>query len=141
MSKTGPIVLIEDDHDDKMVFEEILKDLGVENKLKWFEDTDTAMEFLKESNESVFAIFSDINLPGINGLEFKKKIDSNPELRKKSIPYIFYSTSASQRDVNEAYLEMTVQGFFKKQSDYKEIKKQISIIIEYWKMCIHPNTQ
>src|SRR5690606_28530582 len=114
MSKTGPILLIEDDIDDINVFKDALNALGYNNQLIWYDNADDAMEYLESTDDSVFIVFSDINLPGMNGLEFKKKIDSVPHLRIKSIPFVFYSTSARQQDIDKAYSEMTIQGFFKK---------------------------
>jgi hypothetical protein len=35
--KSGPIIVIEDDEDDKEIFEEILKDLAVKNKASKYE--------------------------------------------------------------------------------------------------------
>jgi len=141
MSKSGPILIVEDDEDDKRTFEDIVKELGYSNRIIWHDNTDDALEFLHTTNESVFIIFSDINLPGKDGIEFKKKVDSDPQLRKKSIPFVFYSTSGRQDDINEAYTKMTVQGFFKKEKSYGDMKKDISLILEYWKKCLHPNTQ
>lgn len=137
--KSGPIVIVEDDVDDKDLLTEILNDLNIKNKLIWFNRSDYAIQYLLTSKEQPFLIISDVNMPGKNGLEFKKQIDSDPELRKKSIPFIFYSTAAQQEDVNIAYLQMTVQGFFKKGNSYSDTKKQIKLIIDYWKNCWHPN--
>jgi len=139
MSKTGPIILIEDDVDDKSIFENIVRELEYKNLILWFENTDDALTYLCTTTDSPFVIFSDVNLPGRNGLDFKAKIDDVPELRRKSIPYIFYSTSANQHDVNKAYTQMTIQGFFKKENDYDAMKKNIKLILEYWSVCRHPN--
>lgn len=139
MSKTGPIILIEDDEDDKHIFETIVKDLGYKNLILWHKNAGEAFEYLCATTDSPFVIFSDVNLPGLNGLDFKAKIDDVPELRKKSIPYIFYSTSANQHDVNRAYTQMTIQGFFKKEGDYEVMKNNIKVILEYWTVCRHPN--
>jgi response regulator RpfG family c-di-GMP phosphodiesterase len=141
MSKFGPILIVEDDADDKQIMEDVIKQLGYENKIVWFDNTDDALDYLEVTTESIFIIFSDINLPGRNGLDFKKKIDSNPELRVKSIPFIFYSTSSRQDDIDEAYTKMTIQGFFKKPGDINDIKSTIRTIMEYWKLCRHPKTQ
>ena len=141
MSKFGPIVIIEDDVDDKIIFEDVLKSLNYSNKLIWFDNSEETLEYLLTTNDSIFIIFSDINIPGRNGLDLKKKIDSTPELRSKSIPFVFYSTVARQSDIDEAYSKMTVQGFFKKGRDYQETKNSISLILEYWKLCKHPNMQ
>lgn len=134
-----PIVLVEDDQDDREIFERILKDLQIPYACKWFFDAATAMEYLHDTQEQVFLIFCDINLPGISGLEFKQRIDSDPMLRTKSIPFVFFSTSTSQRDINAAYIEMTIQGFFKKGTNYQEMKSMIGLIVEYWTLCRHPN--
>ena len=139
MSKSGPIVIIEDDEDDKIIFEAVVKELGIKNRVLWFPETKSAYEFLASTNTIVFLILCDINLPGKNGIEFKAEIDENPEMRKKSIPFIFYSTAAKQEDVNEAYTEIVVQGFFKKGNSYSRIKDTLETIFEYWKLCKHPN--
>jgi CheY-like chemotaxis protein len=137
--KEGPIIIIEDDPDDKNILEDIIHDLDRVHKLLWFENGKNAFQFLRSSNEQPFLIFCDVNLPGISGIEFKKQVDADPELRKKSIPFIFYSTSVDSPTVTKAYTEMTVQGFFKKENSHDEIKKNIKIILDYWHTCRHPN--
>lgn len=140
MAKFGPIIIIEDDTDDKDIFEEILKDLEVTNQIIWFKRCEEAFDYLKTTTDRPFLIFSDVNLPKQNGIEFKRLVDNDEELRKKSIPFVFYSTSVAQKLVNEAYTKMTVQGFFQKASSYEEVKETIKTIIDYWQMCKHPNT-
>src|SRR5690242_13271426 len=126
--KPGPVVITEDDTDDKDVLEGILKELGIPNKLVWFTNSEDAFHYLKTTTEIPFIIFSDVNLPGHNGMDFKRRIDEDDELRRKSIPFVFYSTVASQQVVNEAYTQMTVQGFFKKSDSYEETRKIIRTI-------------
>lgn len=139
MSKKGVIIIIEDDQDDKEFFEMIIRDLGYSNKIKWFRLTDDACEYLKESSDPTFVIFCDVNLPRVNGLEFKKNIEKDPQLRKKSIPFIFFSTSSNQQYIDKAYSEMNVQGYFVKGNNLNESREIIRIILEYWKACRHPN--
>jgi response regulator RpfG family c-di-GMP phosphodiesterase len=137
---TGPIILVEDDEDDAAIFSEVLTDLDIPNRLISFIKPADAYHFLVNNDEQPFIIISDVNLPGMSGMEFKKKLDHNDKLRKKSIPFVFYSTSAEKKYVNEAYLQLTVQGFFLKGQSIKEIKNQLRIIFEYWKICRHPNS-
>jgi len=141
MAKSGPVIVLEDDADDKSIFEEILQDLEITNKLIWFTKTAETLEYLKTTSEQPFIIFSDINLPVQNGIDFKKELDNDEQLRKKSIPFVFYSTSVDQKTVNDAYTKMTVQGFFKKGNSYDEMKTDIKVIFDYWKTCKHPNTK
>jgi CheY-like chemotaxis protein len=138
--KSGPIILIEDDLDDKEIFEEVLKELKISNELIWFSKSIEAYDYLLNTTQKPLLIISDVNLPGQNGLEFKRNIDENPILRNKSIPFIFYSTSVSQHAVNIAYKEMSVQGFFQKEQSFEMIKIKIKNILDYWKDCKHPNS-
>lgn len=139
MSKSGPIIIVEDDQDDCHFLEKVLIDLKVENERIWFTTADAAFDHLLQTPLSTFIILCDINLPGLNGIDFKKSIDANSYLRKKSIPFIFYSTAAVQTVVNEAYSNVSVQGFFKKSNSFEETKLMISTIFNYWKICRHPN--
>ncbi len=141
MAKKGPIIIVEDDAEDEELFKDILKELSISNKIIWFTDTHTAFDYLKTTKDQPFIIFSDVNLPKQNGVEFKKSIDADKQLRKKCIPFVFYSTFVSKEIVNQAYTQMTVQGFFRKGTSYKEIKSDIKMIIDYWQVCNHPNTE
>jgi len=139
MSKHGPIILIDDDEDDHEIFADVLTHIGVTNKLIWFATTAPAMNYLITTEDTPFLIFCDMNLPMQNGIEFKKAIDQDKQLRSKSIPFVFYSTSVDRWAVNTAYTETTVQGFFKKTAGYDTIKETLKVITDYWKLCRHPN--
>ena len=137
---SGPIILVEDDADDVAIFNEVLKELDIPNQVIHFINPSDAYHFLDGHTEQPYIIICDVNIPGMSGLEFKNKLDTNEKLKKKSIPFIFYSTSAEKKYVTEAYLHLTVQGYFRKPQNYQEIKNQIKVIFEYWKICQHPNT-
>jgi len=135
----GPIIIVEDDKDDRDIIEEVLKELNIPNEIVWFKRCVNAFDYLKTHTNQPFLIFCDINLPGLSGLEFKRQIDADKELRKKSIPFVFLSTSTDKKYVDEAYMEMTVQGYFQKANSYVETKNNVRAILEYWKICKHPN--
>jgi CheY-like chemotaxis protein len=139
--KSGPIIIIDNDDDDQEVFQDVLKSLHVSNELVVFGNCDDGLAYLRTTPGQPFVIFCDINLPGLGGLEFKRRIDNDPQLRKKSIPFVFYSTSVDQKTVNEAYTQMTVQGFFQKKNSIEEIKNMVQLILDYWSECKHPNTK
>lgn len=137
---SGPIILIEDDADDKDIVLEALKELGNTQEVKWFDNCADAWLYLKSTDEQAFVIICDVNLPKQTGMEFKLKVDEDPELRKKSIPFVLYSTSVDQYTVNEAYTKLTVQGFFKKENTFSEVKETLRVILDYWERCKHPNS-
>ena len=103
MNKTGPIVIIEDDLDDQDVLTDIFKELNYDNELVFWGDSVKALEYLTQTDIEPFLVLSDINMPKLNGMELREKIHNNEDLRLKSIPYLFFSTSAEQKHVIDAY--------------------------------------
>jgi CheY-like chemotaxis protein len=121
MDKSGPIVIIEDDVDDQEILAEIFKELNYTNKLIFFGDGFKALEYLTHTEIKPFLILSDINMPKLSGMELREKVLGNEDLRLKSIPYLFFSTSAEQKYVIDAY-SRSVQGFFVKPGNYDKLK-------------------
>jgi CheY-like chemotaxis protein len=138
MARIGPIIIIEDDQDDQELMEEVFKSLGVQNQLKFFYSSMDAYSYLRTTEEKPFLILSDINLPQMSGIDLKKKINESEKIRRKSIPFIFLSTSSSHDAVLQAY-ENLAQGFFTKPQDMDSLKKMIEMILTYWKVCNHPD--
>ena len=135
-----PIIIVEDDVDDRDIIEDVLKELNIPNPTVFFKRCKEAFEYLMTHGNQPFIILCDINMPDQSGIEFKRQIDSDLILRQKSIPFVFFSTSAEKKYVTQAYSELTVQGFFKKANSYEETKEIVRVILEYWKICKHPNT-
>ena len=77
-------------------------------------------------------------MPRLNGVELREKVHNNEDLRLKSIPYLFFTTSAEQKHVVDAYSK-SIQGFFIKPASYDKLKSTIKIIVEYWQECVSPN--
>ncbi len=137
---SGPIIIIEDDSDDIEMIEEVLKELNIPNKTVSFQNCTDAFDFLKNKDEQPFVILCDVNLPGLSGMDFKKQIDKDEGLRKKSIPFVFFSTWADKNTIDAAFTEMTVQGYFQKGNTYSEAKNIVRAILEYWTYYKPPNT-
>jgi two-component SAPR family response regulator len=138
MNKSGPIVVIEDDTDDQEILNEIFKELEFRNSVVYFLESEKALDFLVKTDIEPFIILSDINMPRLNGLELREKVNTNEDLRIKCIPYLFFTTSAEQSYVVDAYSK-SVQGFFVKPHGYEKLKRVIKLIIEYWMECESPN--
>ncbi len=77
-------------------------------------------------------------MPKLNGMELREKAHNNEDLRLKSIPYLFFSTSAEQAHVIDAYSRSN-QGFFIKPHSMQKFKVTIKKIVEYWQECVSPN--
>ena len=137
MNSENPIIIIEDDIDDKEMLEEVFKKLGYKNDLMFFGDGQAALDFLNQSDVIPFLILSDINMPKLDGFALRDKIKMDAELQIKCIPYLFFSTASTQKAVIDAY-SLSVQGFFVKQTSMAELEKTITVIMEYWKRCVAP---
>ena len=134
-----PIVIVEDDADDQYFIKTICEKLGVTSDLLFFDDGSKALEYLLTTTRKTFLILCDINMPIMNGLELRRKIQESPILKKKAIPFVFLSTAARAKEVEEAY-DLTVQGFFLKASQLSDMEKTLELIFKYWQSCKHPNT-
>lgn len=138
MNNNGPVIIIEDDIDDKEMLEQVFHKLAYPNQLLFFSDGQAALDFLNHMEVEPFLILSDINMPKLDGFALRNKIRLDAKLQVKCIPYLFFSTASSQRAVIDAY-SLSVQGFFIKQNTVAELEKTIIVIMEYWKRCTAPN--
>lgn len=138
MPSTGPILIIEDDHEDQEFLEEIFNSLQLKNEIKFFDRCKKALDFLRTTSVQPLVILSDVNLPEMNGFEMMEEICKDEMLKKKSIPFVFLTTSSDKYAIEKAY-EMQVQGFFTKENSYEGIKTMIQKIVDYWLICKHPN--
>ena len=138
MNKNGAIIIVEDDKVDQEIFGEVFKDLNYKNEIVFLNDGQEALAYLIENSAEPFIVFSDINMPKLNGRELRKKIIENENIRLRTIPYLFFTTSAAQEDVIDAYSK-SIQGFFVKPSKFEDFKRLVKNIIEYWQDCVSPN--
>lgn len=137
-SAKGPIIFLEDDADEQDILKEVIQRI-LPNDVRFFVDGESLLEYLKTTAEQPFLIISDVNVPILNGLEVKRIINSDDFLRRKSIPFVFLSTSAERQDVEDAY-DQNSQGFFLKQNTMTGIEKHLRLIVDYWMHCRHTNT-
>lgn len=137
MRTDGPIIVIEDDEDDQQLLLEAFKYLNCINEIICFADGCKAADYLANACKIPFLILSDINMPNLNGFETRDKIHSNGKSELKQIPYVFFTTTSSQRAVEEAY-NGSAQGFFVKPDNYPDLISIVKKIIEYWQECKTP---
>jgi CheY-like chemotaxis protein len=70
-------------------------------------------------------------MPKISGMELRNQIHENEDIRLKTIPFLFFTTSAAQQDVSDA-CSKSIQFFFVKPADYTDLK-DTRTIVEYCK--------
>lgn len=138
MALNGPILLVEDDPDDQLLLRDIFDEMAIPNPLRFFQNGGEALAYLQTTAEQPFLILCDVNMPVMNGLEFRRRVCENEALRRKSIPFVFLTTHASESSVREAY-DLTVQGFYEKTNSFEKLRDQLRLVVTYWKQCLHPN--
>lgn len=132
-----PIIFIDADEDDHLMFKQAIADLSLTHPIVVFSDGQAALNYLATTTQLPFLIISEISMPGMNGLELRQQIEKDPNLRRKSIPFIFMTHPIVDYLIVEAY-ELTIQGLFEKKPTFDAWKNQLAAIIDYWTECTHP---
>jgi len=138
MSKSGPIIVIDDDLEDHLILDEIFRNLNYPNRVIFFSKGEDAVEFLNSTEETPLLILSDVNMPGMNGFEIRNRITANEKIHSKCIPYLFFTTSVDRKAVEEAYA-LSVHGYFVKPSTMMEMQNTLKKIIDYWQESFAPS--
>jgi CheY-like chemotaxis protein len=135
MPATAPIVVIEDDIDDQHLLVEIFDKLGFQNKVFYFADGHAALAFLRIAEVKPLLILADINMPKLNGFEVREHILADEHLRKKCIPFVFFTTASDDRTISHAHAT-PIQGYFIKPRKMEEFESLIRKILEYWMVSV-----
>ena len=121
------ITLADDDEDDRLFFTDAFDEIKITTRVKTFNDGVYLMDYLNSEDATLpNVLFLDLNMPRKSGLECLKEIKQNPKF--KDIAIAIYSTSASEEDIENTF----VQGaniYIKKPSDFKTLKKVLSDVV------------
>jgi len=117
------IIILDDSITIRMIIESLLEDLGVnENEIYSFENGYTALDFIKINGADI--VFSDINMPYMDGYEFAMLVfEILPNLKSS-----FFAVSGDES--RESFLKM------KKSGVHRFVKKPIKM--EYFKHFVEP---
>lgn len=135
---SGPVIFVEDDAEDHEFMLEAYRSLNLRNGWLLFTTARDALQYLRTTADKPFIIISEVNLRGMDGVAMRREILKDDQLRKKSIPFVFFTTNYDRKDVEEAY-DLEVQGYFIKKFNIPEIARMLQKIVEYWMECYHPN--
>ena len=121
------ILIADDDEDDRAFFNEAINELKMNSELTLFKDGKDLMEYLKLPNIKLpHILFLDLNMPFKNGFECLKEIRANN--RYKDISIAIYSTSSSEKDIEDTLIE-GANIYIKKPNDFTELKKIIKDVV------------
>lgn len=121
------ILLADDDEDDRNFFNDAIKELKMDNKVTIFNDGTALMNYLEHPDSSLpHILFLDLNMPCRSGLDCLKDIRANSKFKDLSIA--IYSTSSSEKDIEEAFIE-GANIYIKKPNDFSKLRKVIKDVI------------
>ena len=121
------VLLADDDDDDRLFFREAFEELKLKTQLKTAIDGVDLLEYLSQPDAVLpHVLFLDLNMPRKGGMDCLREIKSDH--RYKDIAIAIYSTSASEEDIEEAFVK-GANVYIKKPSDFEELKKVLAKVI------------
>jgi PleD family two-component response regulator len=121
------VILVDDDTDDCMLFEDAMNDIGMVSKLEIAHDGEMLFKMLSSRSESSpDLIFLDLNMPGMNGYECISKLRNSENL--KSIPIVVF-TATKQVEMIDWVFFNGADLFVIKPNTYINLKETIRNVI------------
>ena len=128
MSTPMKLLVVDDEKDVEMLFrQKFRKEIRKGTlELEFAFSGDEAIEVLRSKNPpEVVYIFSDINMPGMSGLELLEKVKSEfPQIKVSMI-----SAYGDQENYDKA-MESGAKAFFTKPIDFSVLKQEINQLLE-----------
>lgn len=126
------IFLADDDEDDRIFFEEALRELSTQSVLVMAEDGERLMDVLHDPGlPRPDVLFLDLNMPKKNGYECLEEIRGSKDLQR--IPVVIFTTSQHEESINKVY-EQGADYYIRKPSDYRQLKSVVGKALQIdWK--------
>ena len=134
MKKELIILLVEDNEGDIVLTVEALKEAKINNNVVVVRDGEEALNYLYRQGPYANAelpdiILLDINLPRVDGKEVLGKIKNDEHL--KFIPVVILTTSDSERDIMESYVNHA-NCYITKPVDFNKFMQVVMMIKSFW---------
>jgi CheY-like chemotaxis protein len=122
------VVVVEDNEDDRDLLIRQLKKSQIDSHVKFFADGREALNFLSNLPpqmpfSDLIAIFLDLNLPGLSGVELLREIRRMPRVSRT--PVVIMTSSLDPRDF-EACQELKASAFVPKPITFDSFSKAIT---------------
>ncbi|WP_018341779.1 response regulator [Cytophaga aurantiaca] len=121
------VMLADDDEDDRLFFKDAFEEIKIKTEVSTLKNGIELMNFLNQPKVILpHILFLDLNMPGKTGMDCLREIKSIDRL--KDIAIAIYSTSASEEDIEETF----VQGanvYIKKPHEFSALKKILEDVI------------
>jgi CheY-like chemotaxis protein len=114
------ILIVDDDEEDRLILRECFEAEG-HDSVAYFSDSLSLLSYLyqhSDKNSLPKLIISDLNMPGMTGIDLLKTLKKLPEF--KFIDVVILSTSDKAEHRNEC-LEIGARAFFTKPDSYSQL--------------------
>lgn len=124
------ILLADDDEADRLLFKEAFDELDVGVSVDTVNGGMELMNLLRSAKSENLPniLFLDINMPKKNGIECLKELRSDKKFKEVSV--VIYSTSSSEVDLEETFLN-GANVYIHKPNDFHQLKKVLKKAIIY----------
>ncbi len=119
------ILLAEDDPGHATLVKNNLRNVGIRNTIRRFEDGQQVLDFLSEKEngsehvdfENAYLLLLDIRMPKVSGDDVLKHVKANPKLRL--MPVIMLTTTDEPQEIRRCH-ELGCNDYITKPVDYDE---------------------
>jgi CheY-like chemotaxis protein len=126
---------VEDDPADQKLIKISLRNEKIANDLYTVQSGEEGIDFLyrrgnySEETPQPDLILLDLNMPGMGGKEFLRRIKEDEML--KQIPVVILTTSEAEKDIIDSY-KLQASGYVHKPVTLEEFKGAMKKLKEYW---------
>jgi len=135
ISNTIVVLLVEDDPADQKLVQNALANQEIDHALYVAGSGEEALEYLQRSkcgdtkSPHPNLILLDLNMPGMGGKEFLKRIKADNNLC--DIPVVVLTVSDTETDIQESY-KLHAAGYVQKSASPQEFQKVMDKLAKYW---------
>lgn len=122
------IALADDDEDDRMLFMEAMDQITIKTKLSIFTNGKELMDYLLLPGVVLpQLIFLDLNMPIKGGMQCLREIRNH--VRLKDLVVAIYSTSSSEKDIEETFVK-GANIYINKPNSFTELKEAVLKVLQ-----------
>jgi two-component system response regulator len=136
MNSPSPILLVEDNPDDRELTVMALEDSAIANRIDVARDGQEALDYLADPERELPAlVLLDLKLPKITGLEVLERV--REDSRTKTVPVVVLTSSREEGDRYRSYLG-GVNAYVRKPVDFDEFTRAVKQVGLFWLVINEP---
>jgi len=121
------VLLADDDEDDRLMFREAFESIKIKTEVITVNDGIELINYLSHNLKRLpHILFLDLNMPRKSGLECLMEIKNLDQF--KDVAIAIYSTSASEQDIEDAFVK-GANIYIKKPNDFVKLKNLLEEVI------------